>query len=79
MAGTNRSGAGPALRASPTTASRWRTSVRSSPGCGAYRHWRFTDRAIRAGDRLPRPAVIAVLGIAITIVAGWALIGLIRA
>jgi putative membrane protein len=47
--------------------------------CGmAYRHWRLTDRAIRAGDPLPRPPMITVLGIAVTIVAGWALIGLIR-
>jgi putative membrane protein len=49
-----------------------------STGGLAYRHWRVTDRAIRAGDPLPRPPMIAVLSIAITIVAGWALIGLIR-
>lgn len=44
----------------------------------AYRHWRVTDRAIRAGKPLPRPPMIAVLSIAMTIVAGWALVGLIR-
>ena len=49
-----------------------------STGGLAYRHWRVTDRAIRAGDPLPRPPMIAVLSIAMTIVAGWALIGLIR-
>ena len=49
-----------------------------STGGLAYRHWRVTDRAIRAGDPLPRPPMIAVLSIAMTIVAGWALIGLLR-
>jgi putative membrane protein len=49
-----------------------------STGALAYRHWRITDRAIRAGDPLPRPPMIAVLSIAITIVAAWALIGLLR-
>jgi putative membrane protein len=49
-----------------------------STGALAYRHWRVTDRAIRAGDPLPRPPMIVVLTIAIPIVAGWALVGLIR-
>lgn len=44
----------------------------------AYRHWRITDRAIRAGQPLPRPMMIAVLSVALTIAAGWALVGLLR-
>jgi|SoiMethySBSTD1v2_1073268.scaffolds.fasta_scaffold109279_5 putative membrane protein len=44
----------------------------------AYRHWRNNDRAIRAGDPLPRPPMIAVLSVALTIVAIWALVGLFR-
>jgi inner membrane protein YidH len=44
----------------------------------AYRHWRNNDRAIRAGEPLPRPPMIAVLSVALTIAAAWALIGLFR-
>lgn len=44
----------------------------------AYRHWRVTERAIRAGEPLPRPAMIAVLSIALIVAAGWTLIGLLR-
>jgi putative membrane protein len=47
-------------------------------GLVAYRHWRVTERAIRAGDPLPRPAMIAVLSVGLTIAAGWALVGLFR-
>lgn len=47
-------------------------------GVLAYRRWRVTERAIRAGEPLPRAPMIAVLSVALTIIAGWALIGLIR-
>lgn len=44
----------------------------------AYQHWRRVERAIRAGERLPRPPMIIVLSVAVVLAAAWALIGLIR-
>jgi putative membrane protein len=44
----------------------------------AYRHYRAAERAIRAGDPLPRAPMTAVLSIAMTLAAVWVLVGLLR-
>jgi putative membrane protein len=44
----------------------------------AYHHWHQCERAIRAGERLPRPPMIIVLSVAVVLAAVWALVGLIR-
>src|SRR5690606_28860654 len=44
----------------------------------AYRHWRVTDRAIRAGDPIPRPPMAAILSIVLVVAGTWVLAGLLR-
>ncbi|MQY28052.1 YidH family protein [Nocardia aurantia] len=42
---------------------------------GAYGHWRHVERAMRAGERLPRTLMVPILAIGIAVVAALAGLG----